>query len=75
LWDNSGERWFGIVSSSSGEWWRLGDFSKWRWNDVDDVESLSDAEILITDEIDGPRSRGVGFAFEKTKGESARSAG
>lgn len=42
---------------------------RWR-EDVDDVEGLSDGEILITDEVYGRESRGDGFAFEKTKGES-----
>jgi len=63
-----------MVSSSRGERWCLGNFSGRWWNGVDDVESLSKAEILITDEFNGPRSRGGGFAFEKTKGESVRSA-
>ena len=35
------------------------------------MEGLSDGEILITDEVYGRESRGDGFAFEKTKGESS----
>lgn len=43
--------------------------SRWR-EDVDDVERLSDGEILITDEVYGRESRVDDFAFEETKGES-----
>lgn len=44
--------------------------SAWRRADVDDVEGLSDGEILVTDEVCGRESRGGGRAFEKTKGGS-----
>ena len=40
----------------------------WRRPDVDDVEGLSEGEILVTDEANGRESRGVRCAFETTKG-------
>lgn len=54
----------------------LDDFSSvGRRAEVDDVEGLSKAEILIRDELDGRGSRGICGAFEKTKGRSLVGSG
>jgi hypothetical protein len=44
--------------------------SRRRRDDVDDVGRLAEAEIFVTDEAHGRRSRGGIGAFEETKGES-----
>lgn len=51
--------------------WNLGGGgSSRRRDDVDNVGRLLEAEIFVTDEAHGRRSRGEGGAFAKTKGGS-----